>query len=104
MRAERTGDPRRDANWSRSARLTRFLRASCTTPWREAGFGLGHTFPGSTVPGSDRPKIGGWYVPRWLARIDYIFFSDDWTAVEVRTAQIDGVSDHRGAVAVLELK
>jgi endonuclease/exonuclease/phosphatase family metal-dependent hydrolase len=61
-------------------------------------------FPGSTVPGSDRPKIGGWYVPRWLARIDYVFYSDHWTAVEARMAQIDGVSDHRGVVAVLELK
>jgi endonuclease/exonuclease/phosphatase (EEP) superfamily protein YafD len=72
--------------------------------WREAGFGFGHTFPGSTVPGSDRPKIGGWYVPRWLARIDYIFFSSHWTALEARMAEIDGVSDHRGVVAILALK
>jgi endonuclease/exonuclease/phosphatase (EEP) superfamily protein YafD len=93
-----------DANSVPISEAHRIFTSELHDAWQEAGFGLGHTFPGSTVPGSDRPKIGVWYVPRWLARIDYIFYSDDWTAVEARMAQIDGVSDHRGVIAVLELK
>ena len=96
MGGERTGDPRRRCELVPISEAYQIFTGELHDARREAGFGLGHTFPGSTVPGSDRPKIGGWYVPRWLARIDYIFFSDDWTAVVARTAQIDGVSDHRG--------
>jgi endonuclease/exonuclease/phosphatase (EEP) superfamily protein YafD len=72
--------------------------------WQQAGFGLGHTFPGSTIPGSDRPRFGQWYVPPWLARIDYVFHSDDWVTVAARLARFDQVSDHRGVVAELQLK
>lgn len=70
--------------------------------WIEAGFGLGHTFPSrSTVPGSDRPMVGPFYSPPWLARIDYVLHTGDWRAVSARLAKIDGVSDHRGVVAIL---
>jgi hypothetical protein len=72
--------------------------------WREEGFGLGHTFPGSDIPGSSRPNFGSWYVPQWLARIDYIFYSTHWEALEARLARVDGVSDHRGVVAILRPK
>jgi vancomycin resistance protein VanJ len=71
--------------------------------WREAGFGFGNTFPGSTVPTSSRWKIGSWYVPQWLVRIDYIFVSPQWGVHSVRLAQFDGVSDHRGVLAELVL-
>jgi len=70
--------------------------------WKGAGFGLGHTFPGSDIPGSSRPRLGSWPVPMWLFRIDYIFHSSDWRALEAHIAPFDGVSDHRGVVAVLE--
>ena len=69
--------------------------------FRSAGAGLGHTFPGSTLPESDRPRIGSLFLPPWLMRIDYIFHSDEWTAVSAHTAKIDGVSDHRGVVVEL---
>lgn len=72
--------------------------------WREAGFGLGHTFPSRPVDTSDRPKIGRWHIPPRVARIDYIFHSSHWKAVEARLARFDGVSDHRGVVAVLRLR
>jgi endonuclease/exonuclease/phosphatase (EEP) superfamily protein YafD len=72
--------------------------------WQEAGFGLGHTFPGSAIPGSSRPYLLGRPVPMWLARIDYVFHSPDWEALRARVAKFDGVSDHRGIVAVLVLK
>ncbi|NMC11921.1 MAG: hypothetical protein GYA34_03460 [Chloroflexi bacterium] len=70
--------------------------------WREAGFGLGHTFPGSNIPGSARPEIFGVPCPKWLVRIDYIFHSNRWQALSMHTAPFDGVSDHRGIVALLD--
>lgn len=72
--------------------------------WAEAGFGLGHTFPGSALPGSDRPRIGPIYSPKWLARIDYVFHSPHWQIVDAHIALFDGVSDHRAVVADLQLK
>jgi vancomycin resistance protein VanJ len=72
--------------------------------WQEAGYGLGHTFPGSDIPGSWRPRLLGRPAPMWLARIDFLFHSPDWEALSARVAKFDGVSDHRGVVAVLALK
>jgi vancomycin resistance protein VanJ len=93
-----------DANSTPLSQAHRILSNGLTDTWRQAGFGLGHTFPGSTIPGSDRPKIFGWYVPQWLARIDYIFASREWQTTSARVARFDGVSDHRGVVATLILK
>lgn len=70
--------------------------------WREAGFGLGHTFPGSNIPGSARPELFGVPCPKWLVRIDYIFHSNRWQALSSHTAPFDGVSDHRAIVALLD--
>lgn len=72
--------------------------------WAEAGFGLGHTFPGNKSPGTSRPHIGNWYVPEWMIRIDYIFASPEWEVLSAYTAKTDGYSDHRGVVAFLRLK
>jgi endonuclease/exonuclease/phosphatase (EEP) superfamily protein YafD len=91
-----------DANTSPSSEAYQTITSELTDAFRQAGFGLGHTFPGSDIPESDRPHIGDWYVPRWLSRIDYIFYSNDWAAISTRTAKIDGVSDHRGVVAELQ--
>lgn len=93
-----------DANSVPLSEAHRILTNGLNDAWRQAGFGLGHTFPGSTLPGSDRPKINGWYVPQWLARIDYIFASREWQTTSARVARFDGVSDHRGVVATLKLK
>jgi endonuclease/exonuclease/phosphatase family metal-dependent hydrolase len=71
--------------------------------WREAGFGFGHTFPGAQNEWSSRPAIAGWDVPQWLVRIDYVFHSTHFDTLAVRTAQFDGMSDHRGVVASLAL-
>ena len=71
--------------------------------FQEAGWGLGHTFPGSKEPGSHRFHVGAWYIPQWLARIDYIFVSSEWGVAAARVAPFDGVSDHRGVVAELVL-
>jgi vancomycin resistance protein VanJ len=93
-----------DANAAPQNDSYRILASELIDAWRVAGFGLGHTFPGSTIPGSDRPRLGNWYVPAWLSRIDYIFHSSHFRAVEARTARVDGISDHRGVVAVLVVR
>ena len=79
--------------------ITRQLNDS----WREAGWGLGHTFPGGPIPSLPRPVVAGYLIPTWVARIDYIFYSDDWNAIEAKLGQWDRVSDHRPVIAVLEL-
>jgi vancomycin resistance protein VanJ len=71
--------------------------------WREAGWGLGHTFPGAASYGSSRPVIAGIPVPMWLTRIDYVFHSRHWRATSAWIGPWDGVSDHRPVVARLAL-
>lgn len=91
-----------DANMSPLSDAYKIVSAELVDSYRQAGFGFGHTFPGSDIPESDRPQIAGLYVPAWLARIDYIFHSHDWETISSHTAIIDGVSDHRGVVSILQ--
>jgi endonuclease/exonuclease/phosphatase (EEP) superfamily protein YafD len=91
-----------DANTSSLSDAYQIITSELEDSFRQSGFGLGHTFPGSDIPESDRPQIAGWYVPAWLARIDYVFHSNDWETISSRTARIDGVSDHRGVISVLK--
>jgi endonuclease/exonuclease/phosphatase (EEP) superfamily protein YafD len=94
-----------DANSAPLNEATRIITRELRDAWWQAGFGLGHTFPGSTIPGSDRPRIGrDRFVPPWLARIDYVFHSQEWETVSARLAPFDRVSDHRGVIAVLKLE
>lgn len=93
-----------DANATPHSDVHRLLTRELVDAWQSAGFGLGHTFPGSDIPGSSRPNIAGRPVPMWLARIDYVFHSSHWETVQARVARFDGVSDHRGVVAELVLK
>jgi endonuclease/exonuclease/phosphatase (EEP) superfamily protein YafD len=72
--------------------------------WVEAGFGLGHTFPGNKSPGASRVHVGDFYIPEWLVRIDYIFATPEWDVISAHIARTDGYSDHRGVVATLHLK
>ena len=92
-----------DANAGPLSEAVHIFTREFRDSWREAGFGPGHTFPSRTLDESNRPKIGRWDIPPRVARIDYIFHSSEWTAVEARLARYDGVSDHRGVVAVLLL-
>ena len=93
-----------DANTSPLSDSYKILTSVLSDAFREMGFGFGHTFPGSTIPESDRPHIGRLFVPPWMTRIDYVFHSDDWNPISARTAQFDGVSDHRGVIVELERK
>jgi endonuclease/exonuclease/phosphatase (EEP) superfamily protein YafD len=92
-----------DANTTPLTQAYQILANGLEDTWVQAGFGLGHTFPGSDLPGSSRPHIAGRSVPQWLMRIDYIFITSDWQTLEAHMARFDYVSDHRGVVAVLTL-
>jgi endonuclease/exonuclease/phosphatase (EEP) superfamily protein YafD len=93
-----------DANAGDLSQTYRIItRGDLIDVWREAGFGLGGTFPGSAGPTSSRWKLGPWYVPMWIVRIDYIFVSSHWQVTSARVAPFDGVSDHRGVIATLIL-
>ncbi len=93
-----------DANATPLSEVHKLLIRDLADAWQEAGFGLEHTLPGSDISGSSRPHIAGRPVPMWLARIDYIFHSPDWNTLDARLAKFDGVSDHRGVVAVMSLE
>lgn len=71
--------------------------------WREAGWGLGNTFPGEPTAevGGSRPVVAGVPVPLWLVRIDFVFHSDDLRTLEARLGPYDGASDHRPVIATL---
>lgn len=92
-----------DANATPLSEVHRMLTKDLVDAWQVGGFGLGHTFPGSDIPGSSRPHIAARPVPMWLARIDYVFHSAHWETVRARVARFDGVSDHRGVVVELVL-
>ena len=73
------------------------LSARLTDAFTEAGWGLGHTWPAES---------GHWHnipYPARLVRIDYIFHSAEWRAVEAGVGEWDGVSDHHPVVARLRL-
>jgi endonuclease/exonuclease/phosphatase family metal-dependent hydrolase len=70
----------------------------------EAGWGVGHTFPGVLSSKSKRLNIAGVDVPTWLIRIDYVFHSSHFHAVEAHIGPWDGYSDHRPVIAKLVLK
>jgi endonuclease/exonuclease/phosphatase (EEP) superfamily protein YafD len=91
-----------DANATPLNDSYRIITGRLVDSWKEAGFGLGHTFPGSDVPGSSRPSFWGVPAPMWLARIDYIFHTPDLQTVDAHLAPYDGASDHRGVVALLK--
>ncbi len=61
-----------DANVTELSTAHQILTMDLFDAWQEVGYGLGHTFPGSDIPGSSRPTLAGYPVPQWLARIDYV--------------------------------
>jgi len=93
-----------DFNTSDQSTAYTWVTTTLRDAWREAGYGLGHTFPGAASSGSARPVIAGIPVPMWLIRIDYIFHSAQWQAVAAWLGPWNGQSDHRPVVAKLALR
>ncbi len=73
------------------------LDASLDDAFRRAGRGWGHTFP------ADAEQWRGIPVPRRLWRLDYVWYSDHWQALEAHVGPWDGQSDHLPIVADLVL-
>ncbi len=62
--------------------------------YREAGYGLGHTWPSPEYSVMGRLSL--------LTRIDYVFHSHHWVAVDARVLEIATGSDHRPVVVELK--
>lgn len=64
--------------------------------FREAGARMGFTFPATF-------RSQGRFLP-YLVRIDYIWHSDEFVALDAHVADNSGTSDHRPVIAELSLK
>lgn len=71
--------------------------------WREAGWGLGHTYPVSNVADGPLALKYGIPVPQRLIRIDYVFVSDEWLLGSAEIAEYHGGGDHLGLVIEMAL-
>jgi endonuclease/exonuclease/phosphatase family metal-dependent hydrolase len=83
------------------------LRRGLRDVWRDAGRGLGHTFPGSawsSARGDGLPRPLRRFIPHWLLRIDHVFVTAHWRAVSARVSPLHGGSDHRPVFADLALR
>ncbi len=92
-----------DANASPLNDAYKIIDRQLDDAWAQAGFGFGHTFPGSDLEVSDRPRVFGIPLPQWLWRIDYVFASRHWQVSAAHLTPFDGYSDHRGVIAELVL-
>jgi vancomycin resistance protein VanJ len=92
-----------DLNASDQHKAYQILASRLTDSWREAGWRLGHTFPGAASPGSSRPFVLGIPLPKWMIRIDYIFHNEYWSTASAEIGPWEGVSDHRPVIARLLL-
>ena len=86
-----------DLNSTPTHEVYRTLSAHLEDAFREAGWGLGHTFP--TTGG--RWRLAPY--PARLVRIDHIFHSAHWRAEAAWVGEWDGASDHHPVIARLRL-
>jgi len=97
-----------DLNATDLSAAYRLLSTALIDSWREAGWGLGHTFPGppfySASPDGGDQATPAVPLPTWLLRIDYVFHSPHFTATAAQVGPWDGVSDHQPVVAQLVLQ
>ena len=86
-----------DLNSTPTHEVYRTLSIHLQDAFREAGWGLGHTFPAQVVRAWRIPS------PARLIRIDHIFHSAGWRAEAAWVGKWDGSSDHLPVVARLRL-
>jgi endonuclease/exonuclease/phosphatase (EEP) superfamily protein YafD len=72
--------------------------AGLTDAFREAGWGVGHTFPATGG------RFLGIPYPARLVRIDHVFHSPEWYAEAAHVGAWDGHSDHHPVIAQLRLR
>lgn len=90
-----------DANATRLNEAYKSLAAVMQDAWLEAGFGFGHSFPGPYEEGSSFAQISFFRIPYWLVSIDYIFYSQQFQALDTWMGAFYGGSDHRAVVTEL---
>ena len=86
-----------DLNSTPTHEVYRALSTRLVDAFREAGWGLGHTYPATGG------RFWGAPYPNRLVRIDHIFHSDEWQAEAAWVGEWDGFSDHRPVIARLRL-
>ena len=92
-----------DSNTTDQNDAYRMIATAWRDSFREVGRGFGHTYPGADFSGTQRFQIGGFSLPRWLIRIDYIWHSPHWQPTAAYIGPWDGYSDHRPTIARLVL-
>jgi len=93
-----------DSNTTDQNDAYRMLTTAWADSFREAGRGFGHTYPGSDFSGSKRFQFGDVSLPQWLIRIDFVWHSPHWQAINAQVGPWDGYSDHRPMIAQLVLR
>lgn len=83
-----------DFNMSDQSRAYEAMAALLQDSFREAGFGLGRTFPNNF-------RLAGVRLPFPLVRIDYVFHSPHLETISARVNCIQGQSDHCAVLVVL---
>jgi vancomycin resistance protein VanJ len=86
-----------DLNATPTHQVYHLLSAHLSDAFREAGWGLGHTYPASGE------SLWGIRQFRRLVRIDHIFHSEQWRAEAAWVGDWDGSSDHLPVIAQLKL-
>ena len=86
-----------DLNSTPQHEVYQILSARLTDAFREAGWGLGHTFPATSG------RSWGIPYPSRLVRIDYILHSDHFRAEAAYVGRRTGASDHLPVIARLRL-
>jgi len=92
-----------DSNTTDQNDAYRMLATAWIDSFREAGRGFGHSYPGSDFSGSKRFQFGDVPLPQWLIRIDFVWHSPHWRAINAQVGPWDGYSDHSPMIAQLVL-
>jgi vancomycin resistance protein VanJ len=93
-----------DLNMTDQNTSYQIIASELSDAWREAGWGLGHTFPSTNYNAGPLPRIGSYYPLMWALRLDYIFHSQHWRAVSAELGTWDEQSDHRPVIVKLVLE
>ncbi len=89
-----------DFNTTEQSETLRMIRSVLLSAHEEAGCGPGFTWP---ARGAERsPRTLPWPLPFGLVRIDHLFFSRHFKAIQAFTANEAGGSDHYPVGAVLQ--
>lgn len=93
-----------DANTTRLNEAYKSLAAELEDAWLQGGFGFGHSFPGPYEEGNSYAQISFFRIPYWLVSIDYIFYSNEFAAMDTWMGVFYGGTDHRAVVSDILLK